>query len=110
MYLSGDDNLTATERARMQAIAERLHWLGLAIVQATVSGMWAEVNAYTQEKKALFAEQTRIRNMAVARGGARKEAAEAGPFGINTLLKDIPKYLALAGAAYLAVLYFTRRR
>jgi L,D-peptidoglycan transpeptidase YkuD (ErfK/YbiS/YcfS/YnhG family) len=110
MYLSGDDNLTATERARMTAIAARLHWLGLAIQQANTSGMYAEVADYERERTALQQENTRIRNAAIARGGARTESAEAGPFGINNLLKDFPKYMMLGVASLAALFYFSRKR
>lgn len=110
MYLGGEDNLSATDRLRMQAIAERLHWLAYAIPQATISGMFDAVTRYEAEKRALQAENTALRNKAIAAGEQRVASAEAGPFGINTLLSDIPKYLLLAGAGYLAVLYFTRRR
>jgi len=108
MYLSGDDNLSAADRARMQWIAERLHWLGLAIVQATVSGMFATVANYESEKRRLVAEQTALRARATAAGAERQEAAEAGPLGINRLLasigalgKALPVALAVGVAGYL---------
>lgn len=106
MYLSG---LTSEQLERQRWIAARLHWLGTAIRQATTSGMWAEVAQYTEEKVRLQREQADLAARARAEAAADVEAAEAGPFGINNLLRDIPKYLLLAGAAYLGVLYFSRR-
>lgn len=106
MFLSG---LTREQLARQRWLNERLHWLGLAIQQATASGMWAEVAQYTAEKERLQREAADLQSRARAEAQADVESAEAGPFGINTLLRDIPKYLLLAGAAYLGVLYFTRR-
>lgn len=113
MYLSGDDNLTATERARMEYIARRLHWLGLAIQQANTSGMYQAVADYERERTQLQEENTRIRQAAIARGGARTEAAEAGPLGINTFLADLAKIgkaipIAL-GAGLFAYLWFKGR-
>lgn len=105
---SGDDNLTVAERDRMLVIAERLHWLGLAIAQATVSGDFNAVERYESEKRALQAEQKRLQDTARARGATRQEAAEAGPFGgIVSVLKGIPLYIGLGLAAYL---YLTRRK
>lgn len=106
MYLHGDDNLTPTQRARMVAIAERLHWLGLAIQQANVSGMFEQVQKYEAEKRALQAEQARIRATAIATG-EKREAQAGDPFGILGALKGAALYAGLGLAAYL---YFTRRK
>lgn len=106
MYLHGDDNLTPTQRARMVAIAERLHWLGLAIQQANVSGMYEQVQKYEAEKRSLQAEQLRIRQTAIATGEQRQERA-GDPFGVLGALKGIALYAGLGLAAYL---YFTRRK
>lgn len=105
MYLSGDDNLSAAQRARMNAIAERLHWLGLAIQQASVVGDFAALDKYEAEKRALQAEQTRIRNSAIKAGEQRVATAD-DPWGVLATLKRIGLYAGLGLAAYL---YLTRR-
>lgn len=106
MYLHGDDNLTPTQRARMNAIAERLHWLGVAIQQATVSGDFTTAAKYEAEKRVLQAEQKRIQGTAIATGEQRVATAD-DPWGILGALKGIALYAGLGLAAYL---YLTRRR
>jgi hypothetical protein len=106
MYLSGDDNLTIAERQRMFVIAERLHWLGLAIQQANVSGNFQAATTYEAEKRTLQAEQRKLQEAAVTRGGVRQEQA-GDPFGVLGALKGVALYAGLGLAAYL---YFTRGR
>lgn len=106
MYLHGDDNLTPAQRARMAAIAERLHWLGLAIQQANISGDFAAVSKYEAEKRALQAEQKRIQDTAIAAGEQRIATAD-DPWGVLAALKGIALYAGLGLAAYL---YLTRKR
>jgi len=102
MYLHGDDNLTPAQRARMVAIAERLHWLGLAIQQANVSGMFDRIPVYEAEKRALQAEQLRLQQLSIA-ASEQREAAAGDPFGVLGVLKSIPLYIGLGLAAYLLI-------